>query len=121
MQKLLNGALTFRRHMFSAYRDLFERLAQGQAPEALFITCSDSRVVPNLITATDPGDLFVLRNIGNIIPPYDPDDKDNAEAAAIEYALGVLGVRDIVICGHSSCGAMNAAQNLESLAGTQVC
>lgn len=110
MQKLLKGALTFRRHMFSAYRDLFERLAQGQEPEALFITCSDSRVVPNLITATDPGDLFVLRNIGNIIPPYDPNDKDNAEAAAIEYAVSVLKVKDIVLCGHSLCGAMKAAQ-----------
>jgi carbonic anhydrase len=111
MQKLLKGALTFRRHMFAAYRDLFERLAQGQEPEALFITCSDSRVVPNLITATDPGDLFVLRNIGNIIPPFEPSDKDNAEAAAIEYALAVLKVKDIVICGHSRCGAMKAAQN----------
>lgn len=109
MQKLLKGALTFRRHLFAAYRDLFERLAQGQEPEALFITCSDSRVVPNLITATDPGDLFVLRNIGNIIPPYDPSDRDNAEAAAIEYALSVLKVKDVVICGHSRCGAMRAA------------
>jgi carbonic anhydrase len=109
VQKLLQGVLTFRRHMFSAYRDLFERLAQGQEPEALFITCSDSRVVPSLITATDPGDLFVLRNIGNIIPPFDPEDRDNAEAAALEYALGVLRVKDIVICGHSGCGAMRAA------------
>lgn len=109
MQKLLQGVLTFRRHMFSAYRDLFERLASGQEPEALFITCSDSRVVPNLITATDPGDLFVLRNIGNIIPPFDPQDRDNAEAAALEYALSVLRVKDIVICGHSACGAMRAA------------
>lgn len=120
MQKLLNGVLTFRRHMFSAYRDLFERLAKGQQPEALFITCSDSRVVPNLITATDPGDLFVLRNIGNIIPPFNPDDRDNAEAAAIEYALSVLHVRDIVICGHSSCGAMKAAQHVADLESKQV-
>ena len=109
MQKLLNGALTFRRHMFSAYRDLFERLSKGQEPEALFITCSDSRVVPSLITAADPGDLFVLRNIGNIIPPYDPEDRDNAEAAAIEYALSILEVKNIILCGHSRCGAMKAA------------
>lgn len=109
MQKLLKGALTFRRHVFAAYRDLFERLSHhGQSPEALFISCSDSRVVPNLITATDPGDLFVLRNIGNIIPPYDPNDRDNAEAAALEYALKVLEVGHIVVCGHSGCGAMRA-------------
>lgn len=109
MQKLLNGALTFRRHMFSAYRGLFEELSKGQSPEALFITCSDSRVVPTLITAADPGDLFVLRNIGNIIPPYDPEDRDNAEAAALEYALSILKVKHIVVCGHSRCGAMKAA------------
>lgn len=109
MQKLLKGALTFRRHVFTAYRDLFERLADGQEPEALFITCSDSRVVPNLITATDPGDLFVVRNIGNIVPPSNPNDEDNAEASALEYALNVLKVRHIVICGHSGCGAMKAA------------
>lgn len=109
MQKLLNGALAFRRHMFSAYRGLFEQLSKGQTPEALFITCSDSRVVPTLITAADPGDLFVLRNIGNIIPPYDPEDRDNAEAAAIEYALSILKVKHIVVCGHSRCGAMKAA------------
>src|SRR5262245_54128334 len=106
MRKLLDGAMTFRRHMFAAYRGLFERLAAGQEPEALFITCSDSRVVPNLITATDPGDLFVVRNIGNIMPPYDPQDRNNAEAAALDYALRVLKVRDVVICGHSGCGAM---------------
>lgn len=109
MQKLLKGALTFRRHVFTAYRDLFERLADGQEPEALFITCSDSRVVPNLITSTDPGDLFVVRNIGNIVPPSNPNDEDNAEASALEYALNVLKVRHIVICGHSGCGAMKAA------------
>lgn len=118
MQKLLKGALTFRRHLFAAYRDLFERLAKGQEPEALFITCSDSRVVPNLITATDPGDLFVLRNVGNIIPPYDPSDRDNAEAAALEYAITVLKVKDIVLCGHASCGAMNAALGPLATQGT---
>ncbi len=109
MQKLLKGALTFRRHVFTAYRQLFERLADGQEPEALFITCSDSRVVPNLITSTDPGDLFVVRNIGNIVPPANPSDQDNAEASALEYALNVLKVGHIVICGHSGCGAMKAA------------
>lgn len=120
MQKLLHGAMAFRRHMFSAYRDLFERLSKGQEPEALFITCSDSRVVPTLITAADPGDLFVLRNIGNIIPPYDPADRDNAEAAAIEYALKILKVKHIVVCGHSRCGAMKAALGPQDPRVTQV-
>ena len=109
MQKLLKGALTFRRHVFTAYRQLFERLADGQEPEALFITCSDSRWVPNLITSADPGVLFVVRNIGNIVPPANPADTDNAEASALEYALNVLKVGHIVICGHSGCGAMKAA------------
>lgn len=110
MQKLIKGALTFRRHVFSAYRDLFAKLAQGQSPEALFITCSDSRVVPNLITATDPGDLFVVRNVGNVIPAHAPGaPRDNPGAAALEYALEVLNVRHIIVCGHSGCGAMKAA------------
>jgi carbonic anhydrase len=110
MQKLIKGALTFRRHVFSAYRDLFAKLAQGQSPEALFITCSDSRVVPNLITATDPGDLFVVRNVGNIVPPHAPGaPRENPGAAALEYAIEVLNVRHVIVCGHSSCGAMRAA------------
>lgn len=110
MQKLIKGALTFRRHVFSAYRDLFAKLAEGQTPEALFISCSDSRVVPNLITATDPGDLFVVRNVGNIVPPFVPGaPKDVSPVAAMEYAVEVLGVRHIIVCGHSRCGAMKAA------------
>jgi carbonic anhydrase len=110
MQKLIKGALTFRRHVFSAYRELFAKLAEGQAPEALFITCSDSRVVPSLITATDPGDLFVVRNVGNIVPPYQPGGpKDVSPVAGMEYAVEVLKVRHIIVCGHSRCGAMKAA------------
>lgn len=109
MQKLIKGALTFRRHVFSAYRDLFERLAGGQTPEAMFITCSDSRIVPNLITSTDPGDLFIVRNIGNVVPAYNPDAPTSAEAGALEYALLALKVSDIIVCGHSACGAMRAA------------
>lgn len=105
MEKLFQGAVTFRRHIFSAYRELFARLASGQRPEALFVTCSDSRIVPNLITATNPGDLFVVRNVGNIVPP---PDTPSAEAAALEFAVGNLGVRDIIVCGHSGCGAVRA-------------
>lgn len=110
MQKLIKGALTFRRHVFAAYRDLFARLAEGQSPEAMFITCSDSRVVPSLITSTDPGDLFVVRNVGNVVPPYAPGaPRDNPGAAAIEYAVNALKVRHVIVCGHSRCGAMRAA------------
>jgi carbonic anhydrase len=94
--------------VFTAYQDLFQSLAQGQSPEALFITCSDSRIVPNLITATNPGDLFVLRNVGNIVPPL-ASAGDYTEAAAIEYAVQELRVKDIIVCGHSGCGAMKAA------------
>lgn len=85
-------------------QELFEHLAQGQNPETLFITCSDSRVDPILLTQARPGDLFILRNAGNIIPPH--GTPDGGEAATIEYAVTVLGVRDIIICGHSHCGAM---------------
>lgn len=109
MKKLLKGALTFRQDVFASYEDLFQRLAHGQNPEALFICCADSRVVPNLITNTGPGDLFVLRNIGNILPPYDPTDRDNTEASAIEFALSHLHLHDIVVCGHSHCGAVETS------------
>ncbi|MGE0792057.1 MAG: carbonic anhydrase [Sandaracinaceae bacterium] len=114
MQKLIDGLHAFRDGVFGNYRDLFERLARGQNPEVLFITCSDSRVVPNLITQTDPGDLFVLRNAGNIVPAHNPTA--SAEAATIEYAVDALGVRDIVVCGHTDCGAMAGLMQPEALA-----
>jgi carbonic anhydrase len=91
-------------------------LSAGQKPKALFVTCSDSRVVPDLITQSDPGDLFVVRNAGNIVPPH--GSASGAEAAAIEYAVKALGVKDIVICGHTQCGAMRGLlhpEDLESL------
>ncbi|MEV7866856.1 carbonic anhydrase [Streptomyces sp. NPDC088124] len=87
--------------------DEFRELAAGQSPEALFITCSDSRVIPSLITGARPGELFELRTAGNIVPRYD-EARPSGEAATIEYALRVLGVRDIVVCGHSHCGAVGA-------------
>ena len=104
MQKLITGILDFQNEGFNNYRTLFETLAEGQNPAALFITCSDSRVNPYLLTGSDPGDLFVLRTAGNIIPPY--KNSLGGEAATIEYAIQVLKIPDIIICGHSQCGAM---------------
>lgn len=113
MQKLIQGLHHFQSNVFSSQRELFERLAHGQSPDALFITCSDSRINPNLITQTEPGDLFILRNAGNIVPPYGA--ANGGEGATIEYAVAALGVRDIIVCGHSHCGAMNGLLNLDSL------
>ncbi len=91
-----------------------ELISKGQHPKALFIGCSDSRVLPESIVAADPGDLFIVRNIGNFVPPYKPDNDFHATAAAIEYAVSVLGVEHIIVCGHSHCGACAALyQDLE--------
>ena len=107
MEKLLNGIHQFQDDVFVPNREFFRKLVDGQHPQALFITCSDSRIVPDLICQTDPGDLFVLRNAGNIVPPYAPNAA-SGEAATIEYAILGLGVRNIVVCGHTRCGAMVA-------------
>lgn len=114
MQKLVEGIHRFQEEVFSAQQGLFQRLVDGQQPQALFITCSDSRIDPNLLMQTEPGDLFILRNAGNIVPPYGP--YAGGEAATIEYAVGVLGVQDIVVCGHSHCGAMTGLLQPEQLA-----
>src|ERR1041384_2579128 len=98
MQKLVQGIHHFQSSIFSSQRELFERLADAQHTEALFISCSDSRINPNLITQTEPGDLFILRNAGNIIPPYGA--ANGGEGATIEYAVSVLNLRNIIICGH---------------------
>ncbi|ADV46033.1 carbonic anhydrase [Nitratifractor salsuginis] len=99
----------FKEEYGKKYIQLFKDLAEkGQAPKTLFISCSDSRVVPNLITYTKPGDLFVTRNIGNFIPPYDPERDNCATAAVIEYALVHLNVETIIVCGHTHCGACEA-------------
>jgi carbonic anhydrase len=111
MKKLVRGIVEFRREKLPAYRKKFARLALGQSPDTLFIACSDSRVVPNLFASTNPGDLFVVRNVGNIIPCCGRDghsSADESEGAAIEFALLNLNVSDIVVCGHSDCGAMQA-------------
>ncbi len=109
MQKLVDGIHKFQKDVFCSQERFFQRLVNGQKPLALFITCSDSRIDPNMLTQTKPGELFIMRNAGNIVPPY--GSASSGEAATIEYAVGVLGVEDIVICGHSHCGAMNALLN----------
>lgn len=107
MQKLAEGVHQFQSNYFAKHRAMFERLAEGQNPETLFITCSDSRVNPNLITNTDPGELFLVRNVGNIVPSV-AGGVLGGVSAAIEYAVEVLNVTHIVVCGHTGCGAMDA-------------
>lgn len=113
MQKLVDGIHHFQANTFTSEREFFERLAHGQAPETLFITCSDSRINPNLLTNTRPGELFILRNAGNIVPPYGA--ANGGEGATIEYAVAALGVKDIILCGHSHCGAMLGLLNPDAL------
>ena len=113
MLKLIKGLHHFQSEIFLSQKALFERLAMGQSPDALFITCADSRINPNLITQTSPGDLFILRNAGNIIPPYGA--ANGGEGATIEFAVAALGVKDIIVCGHSHCGAMKGLLNPDTL------
>jgi carbonic anhydrase len=103
MQRLIEGLHQFRRNVFPAKKAQFEHLAHGQAPRILFITCSDSRVSPHLLTAAEPGDIFVVRNAGNLVPP---PGACGGEEASIEFAVAGLGVTDVVVCGHTDCGAM---------------
>lgn len=106
---LIKGHENFKDTKFKKYENKFLDLVKnGQHPKVLFIACSDSRVNPSLITDSAPGDLFVLRNIGNFVPPFAPDNDYHATAAGIEYAVSVLNVTDIIICGHSHCGAIEA-------------
>jgi len=108
MKKLIQGIVDFRKNLSKESRTLFAQLALGQKPDTLFIACSDSRVVPNLFASTNPGDLFVLRNIGNLVPPVSAQDQDNSASAVIEFSVFSLKVSDIIVCGHSECGAMLA-------------
>ena len=109
MQRLIEGVHKFRTDEFGNYRKLFRKLSrEGQSPHTLFITCSDSRVLAELITQSQPGDLFVVKNVGNIVPPASVRGATNSTAAAIEFAVETLRVSDIVICGHSQCGAIKA-------------
>ncbi|HMN68875.1 MAG TPA: carbonic anhydrase [Bdellovibrionales bacterium] len=112
MKKLVKGILDFRKNIRPSYRDTFAKLALGQSPDTLFIACSDSRVAPNVFASTDPGDMFVIRNVGNLVPACGGDHgrsrEDKSEAAAIEFAISNLNVTNIIVCGHSECGAMQA-------------
>ena len=114
MQKLVDGIHHFQSNIFRPQQEFFENLAAGQSPETLFITCSDSRINPNLITNTQPGEFFILRNAGNIVPPHGAGV--GGEAATIEFAVVGLGVKDIIICGHSHCGAMKGLLHPQQLA-----
>jgi carbonic anhydrase len=113
MDKLVRGMHQFQTAEFNQNRELFAHLSQGQEPETLLITCSDSRIAPNLLLQTQPGELFVLRNAGNIVPPYGASS--GGEGATIEYAVAALGVKHIVVMGHSHCGAMKGLLQPEDL------
>src|SRR5450432_2110052 len=106
MDHIIDGVLRFQREVHVNREALFHNLALGQSPEAMFIGCADSRIVPEMLTQQGPGSLFVVRNAGNIVPPHSREP--GGVTASIEYAVAVLGIPDIVICGHSGCGAMTA-------------
>ena len=110
MRKLIQGIVDFRRGLTEESRALFAKLALGQKPDALFIACSDSRVVPNLFASTNPGDLFVMRNVGNLVPPFDESAQDHGASAIVEFAMYSLNVSDIIVCGHSECCAMKTLE-----------
>ena len=113
MDRILKGLSRFQKRVYPKHRDLFHKLALGQRPEALFITCADSRIDPCMLTQTKPGELFICRVIGNIIPPY--PDAIGGVSATIEYAVGVLGVPDVIVCGHTDCGVMKGVLRPDAL------
>lgn len=114
MKKILTGVLEYQRDISPEERRYLESLAAGQQPEAMLITCADSRIEPGRITRTRPGELFIVRNVGNIVPVF--GDTDPHVQAAVEYALEVLNVRHVIVCGHTHCGAMDAVLNPQKLA-----
>lgn len=113
MKEVIKGYLKFQQDVFPARRELFRQLASSQTPHTLFISCSDSRLVPELVTQCEPGELFVIRNAGNIVPSFGPEP--GGVSATVEYAVAVLGVSDVIICGHSDCGAMTAVATCKCL------
>ncbi|MEX0963883.1 MAG: carbonic anhydrase [Pseudohongiellaceae bacterium] len=115
MEKVVSGIMQFKSSSYEERKTLFAELATGQSPEVLFITCSDSRIDPNMVTQTEPGDLFIIRNAGNIVPPH--AKTAGGVTASIEFAVAALGVKHIIVCGHTDCGAMKGALNLAALDG----
>lgn len=113
MSRFAMGVIKFQREVFPEKQELFERLSTGQSPEALFITCSDSRIETAMLTQTDPGELFICRNAGNIVPPH--TNQTGGMTASIEFAIGALRIPNIVVCGHTDCGAMKGAMNRAAL------
>lgn len=113
MDHVFSGVTKFQKEVYPNKKATFQKLATGQNPEVLFITCSDSRIDPNLVTQTEPGELFICRNAGNIIPPH--SNQTGGMTASIEFAVAALGVSHIVVCGHTDCGAMKGAINPEGL------
>lgn len=112
---LIEGLQRFRRDTFPRYREHYQRLVEeGQQPSTLFIGCADSRVVPDLLMGTGPGELFLVRNVGAFVPPFEPDGAFHGTAAGIEYAVLNLRVTDIVVCGHTHCGAVRALYDAPS-------
>jgi len=115
MDRIVRGLLDFQKNVYPERRDLFRFLADTQSPRILFFTCSDSRIDPNLVTGSSPGDLFICRNAGNIIPPH--SNETGGMTASIEYAVAVLNVRHIIVCGHTDCGAIKGALDISALKG----
>lgn len=113
MKTIIEGVRKFQRDVYPEQIALFNKLSKGQTPETLFVTCSDSRIDSSLLTQTQPGDMFVLRNAGNLVPAFGASN--GGEASAIEYAVDALNVKHIIVCGHSHCGAMAALMKPESL------
>jgi len=115
MDHIVRGVLDFRKNVYPEHKDLFGALADSQNPDVLFFTCSDSRIDPNMVTGSNPGDLFICRNAGNVIPPH--SNETGGMTASIEYAVAVLNVRHIIVCGHTDCGAIKGALNIPALKG----
>lgn len=113
MQQLIDGYTRFRSQVYPQHSQLFQQLAKSQQPQALFICCSDSRVMPEMMTQSEPGVLFPIRNAGNMVPP--PSETGGGVAATVEYAVRVLKVADVIVCGHSNCGAMQGLLQMETL------
>ena len=115
MEKLFLNLKRFKEEDFLKYTEMFNNISDSQSPHTLFVGCSDSRVVPNLITKTFPGELFVLRNIANMVPPYRVTNEYLGAQSVVEYAVNVLNVENIVVCGHSNCGGCDAILNYDNL------